>query len=1134
MTDFPRQRSRICNFFKNGRCNRGASCRFSHDLESTEPAQEVAPRGQGRAPPRSPLHIRLRTWKFDIPQSRELAEPLNITELQAFFSTAWDLVTSGEVDILHQTVDALASDGGLTRINEAATTIAAGHSDRQCLQYGEKILLPLVKVFAHPSLTQSFILEKPMGIIHNFLYGLGGSRAVALFSSASRFFSLFKAQPAERLSAVFAVLTCLRNIVELNSSAKVVQEIHDVVVDLADILEEDLAQSYEARRLFQRIKDRLDEGSAMPNAHARQSKPSYLSQFPALNLERDQPGQLSPQGPRHDNDHEDVSLISILPTASEVQSQRAEYLPVRDPRSLHLGGTEGLIDRQFRLLREDTIGQLRDIVRAETESLRDPSSLALVPRNAQQRRFAYKNVELEQITFSRVGGLRAELSFSQPQAVAKKSELLRREWWEHSRRLCSDALLCLIDATHNVTFFTVCGEEPSGSREKGARSKLLYQDADRASVTIQLIEPHQLDIARLVGALPDTASHAHVLCEFPGVLLPSFYPTLKALQTMSTKLDLPFTEIIAPSDTRPEATAVEPPLYARKPGFKFDLRSIVKDEHLELSLGEGFDYTALAAKSSLDEAQQSAVIDALTRKLALVQGPPGTGKSFTGVSIIKVLLDNASKARLGPIICVCYTNHALDQLLEHLIEDDVEGIIRVGSRSKSELVKRLNLRDHVQAAERTPVEKYRYGTSKSAIELEAEEMKPLLEILSWPDNPQHVKNFLRTAFPLHYQQIYGIEEDEEGYQVTRYDRREAITRWLHPRGTRHHISDIVSRPKDRSVDQLKFADVRTMTLRERQKLYDHWTETLKNNVLTQLRPAFAEIREYVQELEQCRKEDDLRVLATAKVIGVTTSGLARNLDVLRRLHSKVLVCEEAGEVLEAHLLTALLPSVEHAILIGDHQQLKPQIANYDLSSENPRGVQYSLDISLFERLLLPNVPRAPAIPYSTLRTQRRMHPSIAHLIRSTLYPGLIDHESVKAYPKVEGMRDRLFWFHHDHPENSAERQDTTSHTNEYEVEIVVALVHHLVRQSTYNSEDIAVLTPYLGQLHKIRNKLASSFEIVVGERDQVDLEKEGFKPVLDNINQALMARKTSLSRAVRLATVDNFQVGVAISSSESI
>lgn len=94
-------------------------------------------------------------------------------------------------------------------------------------------------------------------------------------------------------------------------------------------------------------------------------------------------------------------------------------------------------------------------------------------------------------------------------------------------------------------------------------------------------------------------------------------------------------------------------------------------------------------------------------------------------------------------------------------------------------------------------------------------------------------------------------------------------------------------------------------------------------------------------LKKCHQELDLRCLLRAHVIGVTTTGLARNLDVLRRVRAKVVMIEEAGEVLEAHTLTALLPSVEHAILIGDHEQLRPQSNNYEFQYDNPR-VQNSL------------------------------------------------------------------------------------------------------------------------------------------------------------------------------------------------
>lgn len=232
------------------------------------------------------------------------------------------------------------------------------------------------------------------------------------------------------------------------------------------------------------------------------------------------------------------------------------------------------------------------------------------------------------------------------------------------------------------------------------------------------------------------------------------------------------------------------------------------------------------------------------------------------------------------------------------------------------------------------------------------------------------------------------------------------------------------------------------------------------------------------------------MLRQAQVIGITTSGLARKLDLLRRINVKVLLCEEAGEVLEAHLLTALLPSVEHAILIGDHQQLRPHVQNYDLSSESKNGEQYSLDVSLFERLIQPNNIIAQPLPYCTLEVQRRMHPSISQLVRQTLYPQLQDGPNVSSYPLVSGLRHRLFWMHHESPENEDAESQSTSHTNDFECEMAAALASHLVKQGIYRSDDIAVITPYLGQLRKIRKKLSDRFEIVLNDRDTEDLAKE--------------------------------------------
>jgi superfamily I DNA and/or RNA helicase len=46
------------------------------------------------------------------------------------------------------------------------------------------------------------------------------------------------------------------------------------------------------------------------------------------------------------------------------------------------------------------------------------------------------------------------------------------------------------------------------------------------------------------------------------------------------------------------------------------------------------------------------------------------------------------------------------------------------------------------------------------------------------------------------------------------------------------------------------------------------------------------------------------------------------------LAPKVLVIEEAGQVMEAHVLAVLFPSVEHIIAIGDPLQLRPSVNIY--------------------------------------------------------------------------------------------------------------------------------------------------------------------------------------------------------------
>ena len=64
----------------------------------------------------------------------------------------------------------------------------------------------------------------------------------------------------------------------------------------------------------------------------------------------------------------------------------------------------------------------------------------------------------------------------------------------------------------------------------------------------------------------------------------------------------------------------------------------------------------------------------------------------TGTELIDDDRDDAPPvSERRPILIVCYTNHALDQFLEGIHKFHPEGIVRVGGRSQSEIMKACSL-----------------------------------------------------------------------------------------------------------------------------------------------------------------------------------------------------------------------------------------------------------------------------------------------------------------------------------------------------------------------------------------------------------------------------------------------------------
>ena len=100
--------------------------------------------------------------------------------------------------------------------------------------------------------------------------------------------------------------------------------------------------------------------------------------------------------------------------------------------------------------------------------------------------------------------------------------------------------------------------------------------------------------------------------------------------------------------------------------------------------------SSLPIDPPLDKSQVEAIELALSKRLAIIQGPPGCGKTYVGVLISRLLLSNKSLRQEKPILFICQTNHALDQMMEHVYKYD-QNQIRIGGRSESPIMQGLSI-----------------------------------------------------------------------------------------------------------------------------------------------------------------------------------------------------------------------------------------------------------------------------------------------------------------------------------------------------------------------------------------------------------------------------------------------------------
>jgi len=811
---------------------------------------------------------------------------------------------------------------------------------------------------------------------------------------------------------------------------------------------------------------------------------------------------------------DDFRKIQTVPSAAEIKCDEPPFLRANIVYGAYKDA-DHYLDVQYRLLREDFVCPLREGLRTLHEYM-DKN----IPVNRISDIRFYRGVQIvtPYCTQRRVM-YRARFDVSQ----------FPRVRWESSKRLIFGSLVGISkDNFETIIFGTVANRDPA--KLKKGEVDFCFED-DNAF----LIDPNPYTVYQMVECSAYFEAYRHVL---------------QGLQEMESD-SLPFKKHLL-NQTRAKGD-VDVPRYLRDYNKSYNFSCLVEtgprpswETVPVLSLRDWPDARTLG----LDDSQYSALQTAMTKEFVTIQGPPGTGKTFIGLKIVHLLLENHRhwNADSSPILVVCFTNHALDQFLEGII--DVCGLsagelVRVGGRSSSEnhtlmassvynIKKNRGVRNtiNVQGAISDTLEEMNelrgeitclvgqvefarksviheihlqqfmteaqslslcrnqqgcisyfrqwlhlddsshgddgnqtpgnlQGGEEEIVEDDEDEVVRLEEERQVEDSTssqsQRQQNLESTKeAALAYQELIGVvdkDEDSEGWEVKRSNKKR----------DKNDAGKIVYKRKHyqpmSEAEWLAVGNVWALSLRDRWRLYNCWASSFCEEKSVHVRNLSAQYNRCASRLNELNSEEDYQVLSQARVVGMTTTGAAKYRQLLQRIHPRIVIVEEAAEVMESHVVTTLSPRCDHLILIGDHQQLRPNPTVYALAKK------YHLDISLFERMV------KNELHCDQLTIQHRMRPEIVKLIVPHVYKSLVNHESVLEYENIRGINGNLFFVAHTEAEKSVD--DTKSKSNEHEARFLSSLCLYLMQQG-YKPTQITVLTMYTGQMFLLRRLMPKS------------------------------------------------------------
>jgi hypothetical protein len=292
-------------------------------------------------------------------------------------------------------------------------------------------------------------------------------------------------------------------------------------------------------------------------------------------------------GGRHDNDHADHREISIMPTADELLSKDRPFFRtadcIDDPEKLSSRCSIHL-DNQFRLLREDMLGEIRDELKILTGTnagrhkgtIVDGLSLAGVEMGSDRKRLPW-GVVLK---------CKEELPHLKNIHRDKRKAFLK----DNRHILRQGNMACLLIDGELVAFPTIHRDE-----EELAKTP--------AAITVQFV-----DDSTLSYALPKMKTAGNVKLAQLDAAIFAFEPFLRRLQEMN---DLPLKNELLHWEAGKDIE-----------GPSFQPEKVIRA--LESRPGKDLkDFLLIKKSVILDESQMDSLCACLLQRVSLVQGPPG-------------------------------------------------------------------------------------------------------------------------------------------------------------------------------------------------------------------------------------------------------------------------------------------------------------------------------------------------------------------------------------------------------------------------------------------------------------------------------------------------------------------------------